>query len=322
VLSTLRARSRAFLTRSTLVRRVYARARREAAARRWFVRRQPFAELPTEDAVRVAYNVMLRRDPDPEGFANFVRRLDAGAMTPDQMIEEMRGSEEFIYDATFRSSLGHSIHVGRCMFVQSLPRAARILDLGGTHKQYEHGALVTMGYPYPFDEIVIVDLPDDMRHPIYRSGDAPRDLDTPRGTVRYRYHSMVDLSSYADGSFDLVYSGQSIEHVSEADAEHMLDEIRRVLRPGGFFALDTPNARATRLQQPEYIDPDHEIEYTFEELVEKLERAKFAIVEAQGVNYLGASLARGKFDLEDVIGHPGLFADATDCYILAFVCST
>ena len=32
---------------------------------------------------------------------------------------------------------------------------------------------------------------------------------TALGPVRYRYHSMVDLSDYADDSVDLVYSGQS-----------------------------------------------------------------------------------------------------------------
>ena len=30
---------------------------------------------------------------------------------------------------------------------------------------------------------------------------------------------MVDLGRYDDGSFDLVYSGQSIEHVNEAEGD-------------------------------------------------------------------------------------------------------
>ena len=44
------------------------------------------------------------------------------------------------------------------------------------------------------------------------------------------------------------------------------------LRPGGYFALDTPNGRLTRLQQADFIDPDHKIEYTFEQLFAKLRR--------------------------------------------------
>ena len=58
--------------------------------------------------------------------------------------------------------------------------------------------------------------------------------------------------------FDLVYSGQSIEHVTPSDADIVIKEVARVLRPGGWFALDTPNARVTRVQQPDLIDPDIE----------------------------------------------------------------
>ena len=55
----------------------------------------------------------------------------------------------------------------------------------------------------------------------------------------------------------------------------MLSEVRRVLRPGGYLGLDTPNARVTRLQQAEFIDPDHEHEYTDAEMQGKLARRRF-----------------------------------------------
>ncbi len=100
--------------------------------------------------------------------------------------------------------------------------------------------------------------------------------------MRYRYHSMVDLSDYPDGSVDLVYSGQSIEHVPPDVADKVLSEVRRVLRPGGYLGLDTPNARVTRLQQPDFIDPDHEHEYTDAEMRAKLASAGFEIVSAVG----------------------------------------
>jgi SAM-dependent methyltransferase len=313
---------RSWLARSATLRRVRARARYTSSAVRWIAKNGSFADLPAESAVRMAFNVMLRRDPGTDGYEHFVTRLGAGALTPDEMIEEIRGSEEFIYHAGFRTRLGHSIHVGRCQFIQSLPKAARILDLGGTHRGNEYGALVAMGYPYTFEELVIVDLPDELRHPIYRVDRSQRAVTTPSGLVTYRYHSMVDLSSFADHSFDLVYSGQSIEHVAEAEGDRVLDEVHRVLRPGGHFALDTPNGRLTRLQQADFIDPDHKIEYTFEQLFAKLQRANFTIVDAKGLNYAGRSLAGGNFLLEDAISHPGLFSEARDCYILTFVCSS
>jgi SAM-dependent methyltransferase len=281
-----------------------------------------FVDLPVDRAVRMAYNVMLRRDPDPVGSADFVRRLSVGAISRDEMVEEIRGSEEYNCGVRFTTALGAAIHAGRCGFIQSLPKAARILDLGGTHQHHEHGALVRMGYPYAFDDLVIVDLPADERHPIYQAMGSEHEVTTPLGPVRYCYLSMVDLSAFADGSFDLVYSGQSFEHVTEDDGNRVLAEVRRVLRPGGYLALDTPNARVTRLQQPEFIDPDHKIEYTQEQLANKLERAGFKILESKGLNYSGRSLEAGEFSRADVAGNAGTFAEGRDCYILTFLCSS
>jgi SAM-dependent methyltransferase len=104
------------------------------------------------------------------------------------------------------------------------------------------------GYPYDFDELVIVDLPSDKRHPLYQSQEVGATVDTERGPVIYRYHSMDDLSDFGDSSVDLVYSGQSIEHVPPDAGRRVIREAWRVLRPGGHLAIDTPNARVTRLQ--------------------------------------------------------------------------
>jgi SAM-dependent methyltransferase len=46
---------------------------------------------------------------------------------------------------------------------------------------------------------------------------------------------------YPDDTFDIVISANVLEHVVNPDA--VFDEIRRVLRPGGVFVLQTPNKR-------------------------------------------------------------------------------
>ena len=217
------------------------------------------------------------------------------------------------------SLLGHSIHVGRCQFIRSLPPARRILDLGGTHLAIDVGAMVAMGYPYEFDELVIVDLPPDDRHPIYRRSDDLRQVESHLGTVTYRYHSMTDLSAFPDESFDLVYSGQSIEHVTPDDGMLVLKEVHRLLRPGGHFALDTPNGRVTRLASTEFVDPDHKVEYTHQELSRMITDAGFSIVETKGLNNAGPSLRAGRFDADEVASAPGLYSAVEDCYILAYV---
>jgi SAM-dependent methyltransferase len=280
-----------------------------------------FDRLPASDAVRLAYQVMLRRNPDPTGFTDFAGGLQSGRLTPADVVDAIRGSEEFQNHVRFRGrTLGPSIHAGRAQFIRSLPPARRILDLGGTHLHRDEGAMIGLGYPYAFEELVIIDLPSADRHAIYRGNDARREVPSPLGPVRYRYHSMTDLAEFTDASVDLVYSGQSIEHVAPDEGSIVLKEVSRILRPGGHLALDTPNARVTRLQQDAFIDPDHKVEYTHEEMSDKLREAGLQIVEAKGLNYAGKSLAAGRFDPDEVAGNSGLHAAIEDCYILCYVC--
>ena len=47
---------------------------------------------------------------------------------------------------------------------------------------------------------------------------------------------------YGDESFEVVYSGEVIEHIYNPD--FMLEECRRVLKPGGVLIVSTPNLQA------------------------------------------------------------------------------
>ncbi len=275
--------------------------------------------LSSQQALDVVYELILRREPDPTGTASYLADLERGVLTPQGLAQLAVASGEW-WTVTPFPGLGLSLHLSRMMFIRSLPSAKRILDLGGTALGNDSGALVHMGYPYPFDELVVIDLPSDERHEIYQEDAAHSVIRTALGPVRYRYHSMADLSHYADGSVDLVYSGQSIEHVSVELAEVVLGEVRRVLRPGGHLALDTPNARVTRLQQAEFIDPDHKYEYTHPELHKKLLGAGFEVVEAKGLNHAGPSLDTGHFDVDAISTARGLFSEIEDCYLLAYIC--
>src|SRR6202034_136459 len=177
-----------------------------------------------------------------------------------------------------------------------------------------------MDYPYKFQEIVIVDLPSEDRHELYQDGQIQTTVEVAGGKVSYRYHSMVDLSSYPSESFDMVYSGESIEHITRQDAEQVLAEAPRVLKPGGILALDTPNAKLTRLQQEAFIDPDHKFEYRHAEMAAMLRGNGFVIERAMGINYGGESVARGVFDPTELATRRGIFDDIENCYLLAYVC--
>ncbi len=277
-----------------------------------------YAGLPLPVALRLGYTMLIRREPDAEGLEWVNRQLESGAMDRWTFLDWLRGTGDFVR-AGYRL-LGPSLHASRCQFVRSLPRARRILDLGGTDLGHTEGAFVHMGYPYDFSELVVVDLLPEARHPLYRRPAVGGTVSTERGPVRYEYHSMTDLSRYEAGSFDLVYSGQTFEHVTEAEGDLVLAEVRRVLRPGGVFALDTPNARVCRLQQPELIDPDHKIEYCGPPLEAKLATGGFCVEQRWGLNWGGPAVGEGRFSAEDTARNYGVFAEADECYLLAYVC--
>ncbi len=179
--------------------------------------------------------------------------------------------------------------------------------------------MVAMGYPYQFEELTIIDLPPEDRHPLYRNSVLPDRVLTPQGLVTYRYHSMTNLSGISDGSVDLVYSGQSIEHVTVEDAQSVMKEVARILHPGGWLAIDTPNSEVTRLQQREFIDPDHKFEYSLHELVE-LAGSHLDVKVTYGLNYCGHSVANGHFDPAEAAANVGMYGSASECYILCLLC--
>jgi len=274
---------------------------------------------------RWAYRILLQREPDEGGRALYLQHLAAGTRTRQSMLEEMRASDEFWFGfALHYDDPIFSLHRSRSLFVQSFPQAAAILDLGGTHQMADEGALVRLGYPYDFERLVIVDLPSEDRHELYRAGAASDRIDTPRGPVEYAFHSMADLSPYPDDSFDLVYSGQTIEHVPEPVADDVIAETFRVLRPGGWFCLDTPNGRLCRLQLEgtdlTVTNPDHDIEYDDAPLRAKLEAGGFEITEARGLVLMQQSLAAGRFSFEELAANTGVFHEVDDCYLLAYFC--
>ena len=297
------------------LRRIERKVRREAGR---LVARS-FDELPPREAVRLAYHVLLRREPDEPAWSEQAGALAAGELSRSDVADRIRCSSEYRTQVPVGShNLHSSLHLSRCEFIIGLPPGRRIVDLGGGHTIDPRGALVLLGYPYEFEELVVVDLPPDDRHPLYHS-QRFGEQSTEQGTVRYEYRSMADLSFADDASVDLVYSGQSIEHVTEQDGDAVLEESFRILRPGGYMAIDTPNARVCRLQQASFIDPDHKVEYLLEDLRKKVERVGFDVLTERGLNWGGAAVARGEFDPVALAGNYGIYHDAKACYLLAML---
>lgn len=94
----------------------------------------------------------------------------------------------------------------------------------------------------------------------------------PRG-VEFREATVPPLP-FADESFDCVVSFQVIEHIKRDRA--FVDEVRRVLKPGGKFIVSTPNRPMSLTRNPWHVR-----EYTAEEFSALL--GDFSAVEALGV---------------------------------------
>jgi SAM-dependent methyltransferase len=68
--------------------------------------------------------------------------------------------------------------------------------------------------------------------------------------LRFEIGNLLELP-LEPASFDLVVCFEAIEHVAEQ--ERMLDEIKRVLRPGGVLAISTPLRGAVAVHNPHHV---------------------------------------------------------------------
>ncbi|HLG86471.1 MAG TPA: methyltransferase domain-containing protein [Alphaproteobacteria bacterium] len=212
----------------------------------------------------------------------------------------------------------HYIHMARCRLVRTLlPPAATICDLGGANSP-----LHLMGYPYPFERMVMVDLPTEERHEIYGRFEA-RPYEGP-GTVEVLYANMVHLDALPANAFDLVWSGQSIEHVDEEDGRQMCAEAFRILKPGGAFCLDTPNGLISSVHAAtaglKLIHPEHKIEYEPARLEKMLWDAGFAVIDRWGICRMPQTATIGVFSYDDFRDGGPISKDVENCYIQYYAC--
>jgi SAM-dependent methyltransferase len=108
----------------------------------------------------------------------------------------------------------------------------------------------------------------------------PRPDVLPAG-VEWLARDVIDVPEVGDETVDLVFSGQNIEHLWPAQVAGFLLESHRVLTPGGYLALDSPNRDMTRTLG--WSHPEHTIEYSVDDIRELLDLAGFADVTVRGI---------------------------------------
>lgn len=291
----------------------------------------PIAKFGLRNYLDLAFQILVGRHIDENGLRGYTGLFETDQITRGLFLQRVVQTDEFklrilqedLPPAAKCQLWLHAMHAAREQIIVQLPKAARILDLGGSCQGRPEGAMIAFGYPYAFESLTITDLPRDQRHDIYAEicGDYTEVVPTSLGPVRYVYTTLADLSAFADSSIDLVYSGQSIEHVTQDDAVAACREVYRVLKPGGEFCLDTPNRAVTKLEFPDqFINPDHKHEYTHAELSGLLEKHGFSILEAKGLCRFARSVEQGRFDMDEGIMNAKVYADIENCYLLYYRC--
>ena len=73
---------------------------------------------------------------------------------------------------------------------------------------------------------------------------------------------MSTLAAAEPGSFDVVVAFDVIEHFTKDELIPLVDEVRRVLRPGGRWIIHTPNAEGPFSARMQNWDFTHELAFT------------------------------------------------------------
>lgn len=252
--------------------------------------------LTDENFLRMAYWVLFEREIDPAGLMGFSSELKKGLAKPE-LIKKLFESAEFqnrIIGSQGWGEIMNKLHNARVEMVKTLlPSAKNILDLGGCSAHDNRGALLSFGYPHLPEKISIVDLPPDTR--MLEAAESSQRVNYKSCQIEYFYRSMADLTDFQEGFFDLIWSGESIEHITTEDAEKVFFQAYKLLKPGGILALDTPNRLATQLHSPSiYIHPEHKIEYYYQDLRQLLEKHNFKVVQTKGIIDLSYSINKNK----------------------------
>ena len=318
-LRTSNERARLLARRANRRRHVKNSVRRKraflVASVRFHVRRV----VKRSEPVDAAFRAFLHRPPTATERAYYVRFLSRGPGRVRSLPGLLERGVEFASTHRLDPIPFWAVHEARMQLVQErVPRARTVVDLGGSSGEAEEGALLGMGYPYRPERIDIIDpeLDEDGR-PIRRPLHATNAVRTADGIhVVYHSCSMTDLSDFGSEETDLVFSGESIEHVTKDEARATLAECYRILRPGGSLCIDTPNAAVTRLQNPHgFIHPGHGHEYLVDELVEMVVNAGFDVAERLGICAMRGTLSNAVFDDAELVAGRGLHDDPESCYL-------
>lgn len=141
-----------------------------------------------------------------------------------------------------------------------------VLDVGGRKSHY------TIGFPFA---VTISDLPreSDIQKNLHLgiNDEIKQQVLSRRSNIKEIVYDDMSCSNLPSNSFDGIIAVEVLEHVEKDDG--FLHHVHRVLKPGGFFLMTTPNG-----DHVVNTNPDHKRHYKKHQL-EELVRQAFGEVE-------------------------------------------
>ena len=108
----------------------------------------------------------------------------------------------------------------------------------------------------------------------------PKPHDLPAG-VEWIANTVGNMSAVGDGTCQLVFSGQNLEHLWPEDVAGFFSESNRVLEDGGWLVVDSPNRLVTAPLT--WSHPEHTVEFTPDEVVNVATLAGFDVTSMVGL---------------------------------------
>lgn len=282
-----------------------------------------FQDLSPLDTVKLAYLILLQRAIDPTGEASWREKIHSDSFSNLSLIETLQNSPE--YRMVNAIPFSQMVHQARQAWIKTLPAFDKILDIGGSSPNITEGAMIELGYQHRPKELIIFDLPPSEQYWGEPKFPQDRDYFFSWGSLKYLHGRVenIDLCRELENEkFDLIFMGQVIEHIYPESLNSILKWIYEHLNQNGFFIFDTPNRIITSIQSPNnFIDQDHKIEYTPQQLKSILIETGFNIDKQWGLLPMPNTYLSKLFNPLESYEQPHLSEELLDqCYLFAFTC--
>ena len=164
------------------------------------------------------------------------------------------------------TDFNHLLHELRTVEVNRMPQPSSVLlSVGCSDRSYFDWLNRAMG---PIKEHWGIEF--------YR----PEPDQLPEG-VRWIVASASSMPQVPDRAVDVVFSGQNIEHLPQNALLGFLTESHRVLEPGGYLVVDSPNRLITEALG--WRHPEHVVELSPTEAVQLITLAGFEVESCRGI---------------------------------------